>query len=154
MSIYGNSINNIKIINIKDEIAEKYIYQMSNMKNNFEILRSYCNGEIIIDPNNDKLVGAIFVGDTKDKGFISNLEVMPKYRKHGYGSLLLKDAINKYNGIDLTVRKTNSNAIRLYKKFNFVCIKFTDCESNPFYWMKLKSKLTKDDKIMEVSKNE
>lgn len=124
------------------------------MKNNFKILRSYCNGEIIIDPNNDKLVGAIFVGDTKDKGFISNLEVMPKYRKHGYGSLLLKDAINKYNGIDLTVRKTNSNAIRLYKKFNFVCIKFTDCETSPFYWMKLKSKLTKDDKIMEVSKNE
>lgn len=154
MSIYGKSINNIKIINIKDEIAEKYIYQMSNMKNNFKILRSYCNGEIIIDPNNDKLVGAIFVGDTKDKGFISNLEVMPKYRKHGYGSLLLKDAINKYNGIDLTVRKTNSNAIRLYKKFNFVCIKFTDCETSPFYWMKLKSKLTKDDKIMEVSKNE
>ena len=35
------------------------------------------------------------------------------------GSKLLDDAVKKYKGVDLTVKKTNINAIRMYKKYGF-----------------------------------
>ena len=61
---------------------------------------------------------------------------------------MIEDAINKYNGIDLIVYKDNKVAFELYKKHGFVVIDFEPFKNKNEYYMKLKSKLTKDDKIL------
>ena len=70
--------------------------------------------------------------------------VIKKYRGYGLSSKLVKDAINKYKAIDLTVTKDNEVAIKLYKDNGFVII--GDGNSKNEYWMKLKSKLTDEEK--------
>ena len=149
----SSNYNNIRIIKINDPIAEKYLKHGSGWEYIDELKRQN-TGEFIIDTASEKIVGGVFVGTTKDKGFISNLWVSPKYRKQGYGSRLLNDAINKYGGYDLTVKKNNHIALNMYKKRGFVAIKFKNSENNPYYWMKLKSKLTSKDKIVTESVTE
>lgn len=77
------------------------------------------------------LVGfVIVVKDRKDRVNIINFVINPKYQNKGYGSLLLKNTIERIkkteediNKIILNVKTNNSIAIKLYKKFNFRKIK-------------------------------
>lgn len=103
-----------------------------------EVVRDYA-GEILVSKD-DELIGHVFVGDNKDKGFITDLVVEKKYRKLGFGKKLLDSAINKYGGADLTVSKTNKVAIDMYKKRGFVI----DTSRNPgkyMHYMVLESRL-------------
>ena len=143
-AIYDNGMN---VINIDDPIAAGYINQ-SPIGDYFDALKRQSTGELIIDTENEKMVGCVFVGTKKDRGFISNLWVSPDYRKQGYGSKLLDDAISKHGGYDLTVKRNNQIAVNMYKKRGFVAIDFKNSEGNPYYWMKLKSKLTSKDKVV------
>lgn len=105
------------------------------------------DGEIIIDTDNDKLAGYGFVNNKKNDtpGFITPVEVMKKYRGYGLGNKLVKDLINKYDAVDLVVMKDNEVAVNLYKKHGFVIISNGNTKDKD-YWMKLKTKLTKEDK--------
>lgn len=143
-AIYNNGMN---VINIDDPIAIGYINQ-SPIGKYFDALKRQSTGELIIDTENEKMVGCVFVGTKKDRGFISNLWVSPDYRKQGYGSKLLNDAISKHGGYDLTVKKNNQIAVNMYKNRGFVAIDFKNSEGNPYYWMKLKSKLTSKDNVV------
>ena len=127
----------IRILDINDKNALKYIKNDSYCSKYLNYLKDN-TGEIIIDENDDKLAGYIFVGKNTDAGFISTLEVKPKYRGYGLSEILLKDAINKYSAIDLVVDKDNEVAIKLYKKFKFSIIK----DLGNQYWMKLRSAKT------------
>ena len=77
--------------------------------------------------------------------------MIKKYRGYGLSSKLVKDAINKYKAIDLTVTKDNEIAIKLYKDNGFVII--GDGNSKNEYWMKLKSKLTDEEKSKVVNES-
>lgn len=105
------------------------------------------NGEIIVDLDKDKIIGRFLVMTGKDEGFIGSLRVYDDYKGYGFGDQLIKDAIRKYNGIDLMVYKDNKVAFKLYKKCGFVIIR----EFDDTYYMKLKSKLTKDEKPISES---
>ena len=111
-------------------------------------------GEIVIDKENDKLAGYIFVDNkaSGQEGFITPLMVIKRYRKNGLGNRLLEDAISKYHAIDLVVKKSNDIAINMYKKHGFVTIGKGN-EKDTIY-MKLKSKLGENDQIIEVSSDE
>ena len=149
-NINGSKKNaSIRIIEIKENDFKKYAIQHAAVRNNYDKFKESYNGEIIVDTENDKLIGCVFVGDKKDKGFITTLWVNNKYRSKGFGTILLKDAINKFGGYDLTVLKGNENAIALYKKHGFVVIGYGNERNKSDYWMKLKSKLTKDDKPID-----
>ena len=124
------------IIDIHDSDAEKYLKETPIGKY-LSQLRRTSNGEILIDSDKDKIIGVVFVGDKKDKGFISNLWVNPTYRRHGYGTKLLTDAIKKFGGKDLTVRKANLPAVKLYRKYGFVNKEFNDPSFEKYYWMQL-----------------
>ena len=67
-----------------------------------------------------------------------NLIVKKEYRRQGLGTILAKDAMYKYKGKDLTVRKDNEVAVNLYKKLGFIVV--SDGNSDKEYYMVYKPK--------------
>lgn len=136
-------------INKNKQEAIKYLKQKRSKY--IDYIDNY-DGEIIIDQDTDKLAGQVFVGKsgTRDSSFITGLEVYKPYKNKGLGSKLLDDAVKKYHGVDLTVYKDNEVAIRMYKKYGFVVIGPGNTKNSDYY-MKLRSKLSKDDKIVNES---
>lgn len=98
----------------------------------------------------DELVGYAFVYNKEHEyaGFIFNVFLYEQYRGYGLGQKLVTDIVNKYDGVDLTVDKDNTHAIELYLKNNFVVVQNEISDSEGQYYMKLKSELNKDDKIV------
>lgn len=143
-----------KYIDIKSASANKYLNTDKYYKKFSKYISNDCIGEIVVCVEDDKLAGYVIVDNKKYPGFIVPLEVMKPYRGLGLSKKLLNDAIHKYGAIDLCVDKNNEVAINLYKKFGFVIIGNGDKKSR--YYMKLKSKLTKDEKekiVMESAKS-
>jgi len=134
---FVESTDNIKYIDLENNLCEEYLKQNKDYKKYYAKIRNEYNGEIAINTSSNELVGYIFIKTNKrEKGFISPLWVSKKYRNRGVGKKLLKDAIDKYNAIDLVVKKNNKIAFNLYKKYGFVVI--GDGNNNNEYWMKLK----------------
>ena len=144
--------NNFVFLDINKNKQEVIRYLKQKRSNYTNYINNY-NGEIIIDRDNDKIVGQVFIGKagTKDHGFITGLEVYEPYKNKGFGNKLLEDAVKKYGGIDLTVYKDNKVAIKMYEKYGFVVIGPGNTKNSDYY-MKLRSKLGKDDKIVKESK--
>lgn len=75
----------------------------------------------------DKVVGYIGFWTVADEADITNVAVLPEYRKSGIGSILLKETVSyciseKLVSINLEVRESNSAAKNLYSKFGFIPI--------------------------------
>lgn len=138
------STTNFEFLDITKN-KQKALFYFKSVGKNYDKYIDLYSGEIIIDKKSDKVIGSVLVGNKKDKGFITDLWVDNKYQGQGLGGRLLRDAINKYGGIDLTVKKDNGSAIHLYKKHGFVPIEY---DNDKYYWMKLKNKLSKDDNVL------
>lgn len=136
---------NFEYLDIYNPKATKLLYNDDCYKKNFSNDISTINGEIVIDKENNKIAGCVYIGN---KGFIQALEVYKEYRGYGLSNKLLDDAIKKYNAVDLVVYTDNEIAINLYKKHGFVIIGYGNAKNKGDYWMKLKSKLSKDDKVI------
>ena len=143
-SVLLESVKEIRYIDYRSNEAKKYIESDSFLKRTYANSQNEYNGEIAVD--GDNVVGYIFIGDKIDKGFINSLVVYSKYRKHGIATRLLNDAISKYGGYDLTVKKNNKIAIEMYKNKGFVFV--GNGNSSSEYYMKLKSHLSNDEKKM------
>jgi ribosomal protein S18 acetylase RimI-like enzyme len=144
---------NFKFLDVNTGDAKRYLKENAYCRNYRWYIDKYSNGEIVIDVDKDCLAGYIFVNNEKSKspGFIMPLTVIKRYRGYGLSDKLVDDAIKKYHGYDLVVFKDNEVALNLYKKHGFVIIGYGNTKNKSDYWMKLRSKLTKDDKIMEES---
>lgn len=73
----------------------------------------------------DKIIGYLRFDVLYDKVELTYIYINEKYRNKGCASLLMKTLITfckkrKIENITLEVNKLNSNAIALYKKFDFV----------------------------------
>lgn len=69
-------------------------------------------------------IGYIGIHTVCDEGYIANLAVLPKYRKQGFGKLLLGEAVtlaqNKnLSFLSLEVRPSNLAALGLYRSLGF-----------------------------------
>lgn len=137
-----------KFIDLKDPSVDKYLKQDKYCTEYWDYIHKSCIGEIVIDDDSDCIAGYVFLDNKKYPGFITPVVVIKKYRGYGLSSKLVKDAINKYKAIDLTVTKDNEVAIKLYKDNGFVII--GDGNSKNEYWMKLKSKLTDEEKSKSI----
>lgn len=78
---------------------------------------------------NNQIIGYVCLRTILDVTHVSNLAVLPEFRRRGIGSMLLQDALQelKHSGIEtnlvtLEVRESNIAAIRLYEKFGFKII--------------------------------
>lgn len=71
-----------------------------------------------------KLVGYMGMWKICDEGHITNVAVLPDYRKKGIASLLISKIIeickcSEINNLTLEARESNIEAIHLYEKFGF-----------------------------------
>lgn len=68
----------------------------------------------------DKKIANISISavDSK-KAFLYNFDVVSKYQGKGYGTAILKYVLSHYKVNELTVDKSNTRAIKLYKRFGF-----------------------------------
>ena len=148
-SVLLESVKEIRYIDYRSNEAKKYIESDAFLKRTYRNSQNEYNGEIAVD--GDNVVGYIFIGDKTDKGFINSLVVYSKYRKHGIATRLLNDAISKYGGYDLTVKKNNKIAIEMYKNKGFVFV--GNGNSSSEYYMKLKSHLSNDEKKMVLDES-
>ena len=129
----------IKIIDHSNGKYKEYLLKDKYCKKYFDAFTKKNNGELIIDIETDDVIGYVFVGNKNDKkntGFIHSLEVNKQYRGYGFGNILIKDAISKLHGYDLTVDKDNEIAIRMYKKHGFIIDKSRETKDR--YYMRLK----------------
>lgn len=53
-------------------------------------------------------------------GFLYDVEVFPPYRNQGYGHAIMDYVLSNYSITELTVEKSNTIAINLYKQYGFV----------------------------------
>jgi ribosomal protein S18 acetylase RimI-like enzyme len=137
-----HDINDPEVLDLlkKDSYCKKYLDYIS--KN---------TGTLIVDIDNNKIIGYSFIGKNSDKGFIATIEVHKSYRRQGFGDILVDDAVKKHDAVDLLVLKSNKPAISLYKKHDFVVIDDSvKANGKPAYWMKHKSKLNKNDKVIPL----
>ena len=72
---------------------------------------------------NNLVVGYMGVSTVLDEGYVTNVAVLPKYRRLGIGNKILEHVTNdlkpNLSFISLEVRVSNTNAIALYEKFGF-----------------------------------
>ena len=117
-SVNSNAKYTIMMNVNKDKIKE---YSATNRYlSHFRISPPDTNCTFLVDEKDDKkLIGAINIEKKSDGIWIQALEVSKSYQGHGYGKILVDLAKNQH-ATKLTVRKTNENAIRLYKKCGFV----------------------------------
>ena len=134
---------------VPSEEGLKYLKEDPEMSQYWEDMHKATHGEFLVDRETGEAIGHVFVHTNKhDKGFIFNVEVTPKYRRQGYGWILIDDAVRRFGGEDLTVDADNTPAINLYLQYGFTIYKKGQWHYDPpkdELWMKYdRSKLTQE----------
>ena len=132
-------VNNCNISDI-DRIIElgKLINSNFDKLNNIEEIIN--KKEIIGYYDNNKLVGFIIYEKLYEVIDLLYIVTDTLYRKHGIATTLMNELIKiDFERIMLEVRCDNSNAIKLYKKFNFKIINIREkyYETQDAYVMEL-----------------
>lgn len=120
----------IEIVNIDNENLIKDIQVIFNdvYNHNKELKNEFVHNpytKIYIFKEKDKILGLIHINDIYDRYEINNIYVLEEYRNRGIASKLIEEVIkigkkNNIINITLEVRKNNSKAINLYKKYGFL----------------------------------
>ena len=87
-----------------------------------------CGDLFLVAKRSGRIVGYIVTGVGSRKAEIISIAVDPEYRNVGVGKALILHAIDKLRELgvgrlELTVRKTSTAAIRLYRRFGFCPLK-------------------------------
>ena len=97
---------------------------------NFQNIFRYQYNHYLTAWDGDKIVGFIGLMEVAGEGDITNVAVLPSYRKQGIGDRLVSSMIalakeKEISKIMLEVRASNEAAIHLYEKygFEFLCIR-------------------------------
>lgn len=120
--IINVNVDNIDLINdIQIKFNELY-KQKNELINEFE-QNPYTRIYIYIE--NNQIMGLLHINDIYDRYEINNIYVLEEYRNKGIASMLLEHVIKigkekEIINITLEVRENNINAIKLYKKYNFI----------------------------------
>lgn len=73
--------------------------------------------------DNGVVVGYMGVQIFSGEGYVTNVAVLPEYRRRGIAQRLIGEALkNDMEFLSLEVRKSNKAAIKLYNKMNFEAI--------------------------------
>ncbi|MFW9874740.1 MAG: GNAT family N-acetyltransferase [Candidatus Thorarchaeota archaeon] len=123
----------VKDVNSRDlnqiMILEKEVFR-ENAFSKLLMEQLICRNAFFLKLVNDKykneLIGFIIaINDKKDRINIINFLINPRFQNKGYGALLLKDTLQRITQLKeikkvvLNVQESNSQAIKLYEKFNF-----------------------------------
>lgn len=85
---------------------------------------STCNGVFFLAKDAEKTIGYAGMYYVLDEAYVTNIGVLPAYRKNGIGKQLLQkllqySAEHQMRFLSLEVRKSNFAAINLYEQFGF-----------------------------------
>ena len=91
------------------------------------LLRDHITGPnrvLLVALSGDRVVGYIGLIHVLDEGHISNIAVLPEYRRRGLGSALLKAVLTRAEKLGLAriyleVRASNDAARAMYEKYGF-----------------------------------
>lgn len=106
------------------------------------------DGVILVNEKNE-LVGYIAWQDD----FIVAFETIKKYRRHGYGTRMLKKAI-KSGSTKLSVNKSNKESLKMYKDFGFKRYKSDDSMIYMKISKKLNENLEKLNKVIIITESQ
>jgi ribosomal-protein-alanine N-acetyltransferase len=106
-------------------LIEKTCFSIPWSKQQFEdelLKNSHAHYHVI--KLNDQVIGYMGLWKIFDEGHITNIAVLPDYRRSGVASFLLKHVFSfcieqDIRSLTLEVRKSNTPAIELYKKHGF-----------------------------------
>lgn len=89
-----------------------------------QILSSDDNTVFYIAKQGEKVIGYAGMYMVLNEGYVTNIGVLPEYRKKGIGKELMERLIDlskekNLSFLSLEVRKTNTPAIKLYTSFEF-----------------------------------
>jgi ribosomal protein S18 acetylase RimI-like enzyme len=105
---------------VPSEEAIKYFKNNKELSSYWEDIAKASEGEFLVTKDTREEIGHVFVHKYKnDKGFIYNVNVEKKFRRQGFGWILIDDAVKKFGGEDLTVDADNTPAVNLYLKYGF-----------------------------------
>ena len=109
-----------------EEVCFSIPWSLENFQNIFRYKENY----YLTAWDEDKIVGFIGLMAVAGEGDITNVAVLPSYRKQGIGDCLVSSMIalakeKEISRIMLEVRASNEAAIHLYEKygFEFLCIR-------------------------------
>jgi ribosomal protein S18 acetylase RimI-like enzyme len=124
-----NSKDFEKVMALEREIFKKNAFSHALMDKFFQYSKEERNTlflKLETSSKKKELIGfIIIIKDRIDRVNIVNFLINPRFQNKGYGSLLLKTAIDKIKimgeirNIVLNVQVNNTIAIRIYEKFNF-----------------------------------
>ncbi|MBQ7107573.1 MAG: ribosomal protein S18-alanine N-acetyltransferase [Clostridia bacterium] len=89
-----------------------------------QIISSEDTTAFFLAKDGEKVIGYGGMYTVLDEGYVTNIGVLPEYRRKGIGSKIVKELINfsiekSLSFITLEVRVSNVAAIELYKTFEF-----------------------------------
>lgn len=113
-----------------EKLIKKYIDDIYNIecacfshpwsKADLEAQLSLNTSHFLVAVCGKKAVGYMGLQIFSGEGYVTNVAVLPDFRRQGIAEMLIKKQLeNDMNFISLEVRKSNSPAISLYKKLGF-----------------------------------
>ena len=109
------SSEKVDTINVNDEKLD--VYRKTSENPNDPVGKEAHDLAFYLD--NTKIADISISAVDSNKAFLYNFEVKKSYRGKGYGSAILKYVLSHYKVNELTVDKSNTRAIKLYKRFGF-----------------------------------
>ena len=79
-------------------------------------------GKFLVCVIDDLIVGYLYYSDIFDRIEINQITVFDKYKRHGYGSMMMDMVLSFGKSISLEVNVNNIGAINLYKKYGFIIV--------------------------------
>ncbi len=114
------------------EMTEKHAAELANLdkicfsvpwsENSFREEAENPLAKYFVAEEDGKLIGYLGVWCVQDEGQITNIAVLPEYRRKGIASKLLEHLVCECKGVSqlvLEVRESNSGALALYEKYGF-----------------------------------
>lgn len=99
---------------------EKTCFAVPWSKENLEEQIQNENSHFIVAVDGKNVLGYMGVQIICGDGYVTNIAVLPNYRRQGIAKALIKKSFeNKMNFLSLEVRESNFAAISLYNSFGF-----------------------------------
>ena len=103
-------------------VIEKHCFSMPWTEN--QIISSDDSTVFFLAKTDEKIIGYRGMYTVLDEGYVTNIGVLPEFRRRGIGAKIVKELIDysiekSLSFLSLEVRVSNLAAINLYKSFGF-----------------------------------
>jgi ribosomal-protein-alanine N-acetyltransferase len=114
-------IRTIESLNQISEVIRIHNLVWKNSTGIIELLENSTECFVLVDAEFQKVIAYLFIEHDKEGGFaeINDIAVHPEHRGKGYGKILMKHALDRYNYLKLNVDATDHKAINFYQKLGF-----------------------------------